>query len=223
MMCKPSVLSDGTWLFPCAVWACMEPSEQHPEVERERRSNVYASTDEGASFSLRGGADVPNRHFDEHMVVERRDGSLWMLVRRFDGIGEAVSYDKGSSWWQERHAGLTGPDSRFFIRRLHSGNLLLVNHADFRGRNNLTAFLSFDDGKSWQGGLLLDGRGNVSYPDGAQAGDGTIYIAYDFERYGAREVLMAAFTEQDVLAGLCVSGRARLAVPVSRATGQPPR
>ena len=219
MMCKPTVLRDGTWLFPCAVWICCQPAEDHPEMAQERFSNVYASNDHGETFVLRGGADVPNRHFDEHMVVERRDGSLWMLVRRFDGIGQAFSYDQGYTWWNEGHAGITGPSSRFFLRRLRSGNLLLVNHVDFRGRNNLMAKLSMDDGHTWIGGLMIDERSDVSYPDGTQDQDGYIYLTYDRERQGAREILMAVFTEKDILAGRCQSEKSRLRTVISRATG----
>lgn len=222
MMNKPTVLADGTWLLPCAVWTCCPPAEAHPEVARERVSGVYASTDRGESFAWRGGADVPNRHFDEHMVMQRRDGGLWMLVRRYDGIGEAFSEDGGRTWRGERRADIAGPDSRFFVRRLRSGNLLLVNHVNFRGRDNLKALISLDDGASWTGGLLLDGRDQVSYPDGTQAEDGTIYIAYDFERYRAREILFARFTERDVLAGSPMDGRSRLRNLVSRATGPLP-
>lgn len=222
MMCKPTVLQNGTWLFPCAVWACMEPSESHPECAHERFSNVYASYDNGKTFVLLGGADVPNRCFDEHMVVERRDGTLWMLVRRYDGIGEAFSYDKGKTWWQEQLTNLGGPCSRFFIRRLRSGNLLMVNHDHFHGRNNLMAELSFDDGCTWTGGLMLDERADVSYPDGTEDENGFLYIAYDHERYHAREILMAKFTERDILAGICKNPESRLRVLVSQATGPLP-
>ena len=219
MMNKPTVLRDGTWLFPTAVWpdTAELPTEYHPEVEAERRSNVLASTDMGETFAIRGGADVPNRCCDEHMVIERRDGSLWMLVRRFDGIGQAFSYDGGYTWWQEGDSQFKGPCSRFFIRRLKSGNLLMVNHVNFKERNNLTAQLSFDDGQTWTAGLLLDGRDLVSYPDGTQAEDGRIYIAYDREREGAREILMAVFREEDVVAGRPVSPDTRLRVIISKA------
>lgn len=220
MLNKPTVLSNGTWLLPCAVWACEKPVEEHPEVADERGSNVYASSDNGETFTFLGGADVPNRHFDEHMIIEKRDGSLWMLVRRFDGIGQAFSYDGGYTWQQEGHSGIAGPSSRFHICRLKSGNLLLVNHVDFQGRNNLMAKLSFDDGRTWTGGLMLDERSQVSYPDGKQAEDGTIYISYDYERYGSRQILMAVFTEQDILAGHCISPQSRLRVQISRASGR---
>ena len=50
---------------------------------------------------------------------------------------------------------------------------------------------------------MLDERHPVSYPDGIQAPDGKIYVVYDHGRYPgtAREILMAVFTEEEVLAG----------------------
>ncbi|MCK5118598.1 MAG: exo-alpha-sialidase, partial [Candidatus Latescibacteria bacterium] len=68
-------------------------------------------------------------------------------------------------------------------------------------RSHLMAFLSEDEGNTWSDGLLLDERKSVSYPDGVQAEDGTIYVIYDFERTGAKEILMARFTENEVARG----------------------
>lgn len=197
MMNKPTVLSTGEWLLPCAVWACENSVLNFIPVERY--SNVYVSEDKGESFRILDSADVPQRHFDEHMIVERKDESLWMLVRTFYGVGESISLDRGRTWTLGHDSGIKGPDSRFFIRRLNSGNLLLVNHNNFAGRNNLTAMISKDDGATWEGGLLLDERNGVSYPDGTQAEDGEIYIIYDRDRDGDGEILMAVFTEEDVL------------------------
>ena len=89
---------------------------------------------------------------------------------------------------------------------------MLINHYEFTKRNNLTALLSEDDGKTWPYKLLLDGRNDVSYPDAVEAADGYIYITYDRERgcfkedlatamADAREILMAKITEKDILAG----------------------
>ncbi len=89
---------------------------------------------------------------------------------------------------------------------------MLVKHHDYTGRSHLTAFLSTDDGETWQGGLLLDERANVSYPDGAQTADGRIYIIYDRERYDAKEILMAVFSEADVLMRTAISSDMRLKV-----------
>ena len=83
----------------------------------------------------------------------------------------------------------------------------------------MTAFVSEDDGRTWKGGLVLDERSGVSYPDGCQAPDGTVFIAYDRERAKEREILLATFAEEDVLAGKVVSERGRLMQMVNKATG----
>jgi hypothetical protein len=72
------------------------------------------------------------------------------------------------------------------------------------------------DGKTWKGGLMLDEREGISYPDGFQAPDGTIYISYDRNRAADGEILLARFTEQDVLAGRLVSPRSELRMLISR-------
>ena len=223
MLNKPTVLSTGEWLFPTALWApsaWLTPDNPvfgaHPELDGERFSAVLVTRDQGETFTVLGCADVPERVFDEHMVVECRDGSLWMLVRTIYGIGESTSLDRGLTWSPGRDSGLGGPCSRFFIRRLQSGRLLLVNHYEFSGRNNLTALLSEDDGATWPHRLLLDARSDVSYPDGFQAPDGTLHVIYDRERYGAKEILLASFAEEDVLAGEAVSAACRLQRLVSK-------
>ena len=71
MMNKPLVTSKGEWLFPCAIWRdeCGAfPTERHG-LEAEQFPNVYVSTDQGEHITLRGHGDVPNRSFDEHMLV----------------------------------------------------------------------------------------------------------------------------------------------------------
>jgi len=214
MMNKPTVLRNGEWLLPAAVWSSRTSAEHN--LAAERFSNVYVSEDHGATFRLRGAADVPKRSIDEHMIVERQDGSLWMLVRTRYGIGESFSGDQGRSWSPGRPSWLGGPDSRFFIRRLHSGCLLLVNHYEYDNRSNLTAMISEDDGRSWQGYLLLDERSDVSYPDGVQAEDGTIYVIYDRERHQAKEILLARFSEEDVRQGRCMTEGSKLKMLVNR-------
>jgi hypothetical protein len=212
---KPIALSSGAWLLPAALWAWGDPGVH--DISEERYSNVYISEDQGETFSLHGSADVPDRSIDQHMVVERKDGSVWMLVRLFGGIGECFSYDGGKSWSQGRKSNIAGPNTRFFIRRLRSGRLLLVNHYRFTGRNNLTAMLSDDEGLTWRGSLLLDERINVSCPDGVEAEDGTIYVVYDRERSLEREILLASFTEEDILAGAKVSERSQFMRIVNKA------
>lgn len=138
-----------------------------------------------------------------------------MLIRTRFGIGESVSRDGGVHWSRVEESGLGGANSRFAIRRLRSGRLLLIHHRTTHRlpgepgnpvqRERLTAHLSDDDGGSWYGGLLLDERGSVSYPDFTQASDGTIFAVYDWERTRVGEILMARFTEADVAAGRSIT------------------
>jgi len=226
MMNKPVVLSTGEWLLPASVWSNRPNVEEAylREAVDGSGSNVVVSTDRGETWQYRGGVDIPGRRCDEHHVIERADGSLWLLARTTYGIGASVSHDGGRTWSDGRHSWIPHvPTARFYIRRLASGRLILVKHSplDGRTRSHLTAYLSDDDGRTWQGGLLLDERRGVSYPDGTEAEDGTIYVIYDYSRYRAKQILMATCTEEDILAGEAVSGRVRLQVEVNRATGEP--
>jgi hypothetical protein len=108
------------------------------------------------------------------------------------------------------------------VRRLSSGNLLLVKHGPLdkkTDRSQLMAFISKDDGHTWGGGLLLDERAGVSYPDGQERPDGLIRIIYDYSRTGDRTILMATFREEDAAAGTAVSGAVKLRQLVSRGSG----
>ena len=209
MMNKPTVLSSGEWLLPCAIW-CDEFSD-HNDLPEERFSNVYCSWDNGNSFKLIGHSDYADRSTDEHMIVELKNGKLWMLIRGKHGIGQAFSDDKGYTWYDVAFSGIKNPCSRFHIRRLRSGRLLLINHKNYYGqdenhviagfgRNNLTAMLSDDEGRTWSQGLLFEERDMCAYPDATETEDGRIFVVYDRERYAAREILIASFTEEDILA-----------------------
>jgi predicted neuraminidase len=166
---------------------------------------VIVSTDNGLSWHERGAVNVPkdSRAYDEHMIIERKDGTLWMLVRTTYGIGESISKDMGKSWSILNPSKIEHPSARLFIRRLKSGNLLLVKHGpiDMKiQRSHLMAFISKDDGESWSTGLLIDQRKGVSYPDGQETEDGTIHIVYDYNRVTNQNIFITSFTENDILA-----------------------
>lgn len=227
MMNKPTVTRSGDWLLPVSIWSRpADPrtrTEHRRDLSAEAGAGVFRSTDRGASFQPLGRALAPESTFDEHMLIERRDGSLWMLIRNRLGIAESISTDGGRTWSPGRQSALPHVNARFFIRRLNSGRLLLVRHnpPDMRSRSHLTAYLSEDEGSTWRGGLVLDDRRGVSYPDGVQAPDGSLRVIYDFERTGAKQILMAVFTEADVERGL-PSRESRLRVLVNQAAGKKP-
>jgi hypothetical protein len=221
---KPLVLRDGTWLLPISLWrrnyihavteknrVTCDPAlipagftERHKELDEYRMANVFASTDQGATWQRRGGVTFPAFDFDEHMFVELRDGRLWMLARTRDGIHESFSADQARTW-SEPAMRFPNVSARFFLRRLGSGRLLLIKHGRIdqrtETRSHLTAFCSDDDGRTWAGGLVIDQRTGVSYPDGFESPDGLIHIVYDRNRYTDAEILLARFRETDVLAG----------------------
>lgn len=221
MMSKPILHSSGDWMFPISDWEARLSGD--PSAAS---AGVWVSTNRGDSVFLRGTALVPleDRTFDEHMLIERLDGDLWMWVRTRSGIGVSVSQDHGKTWPVVAPGAVQHPAARFFIWRLQSGNLLLVKHGPIdvqTGRTDLTAYVSRDDGDTWEGGLLLDGRSSISYPDGQQSDDGRIYITYDYSRTGFKAILMAVFTEADALTGEDISGQVRLRELISEAPEEP--
>ena len=183
MMNKPSVTRDGVWLYPIARWA-LKPSASMPGGKRPpipnphlawdpdaTGSHVYQSLDAGATITRLGTAKIPDVRYDEHHVIERRDGSLWMLARTNAGISESISADRGVTWSPGQVSVIPNAPSRFSIRRLASGNLLLVKHnppmdqpwlaADrvqpsWRQRSHLTAYVSADDGRTWSTPWVID-------------------------------------------------------------------
>jgi predicted neuraminidase len=211
MLNKPTVLRSGEWLLPTCIW------------RDERSSRVIASTDEGVTWELRGSARIPrreDRNGDENMIVERKDGSLWMLVRTGYGMGESVSRDRGRTWSDVARASISHAEARFFIRRLQSGRLLLVRHnaPDITQRSHLTAFLSDDDGRTWSKGLMIDERGGVSYPDGIEGQPGEIRLIYDYLRTRYGQILMTVVSEREVANGAFAPG-ARRAIVVNEVGG----
>ena len=62
----------------------------------------------------------------------------------------------------------------------------------------MTLYLSEDDGATWKYKYCIDTRSSVSYPDVDFFGD-KIYLTYDRERTGAKEILFTAFTEKDII------------------------
>jgi sialidase-1 len=236
MLNKPTVLSTGEWLLPVYL---LEHSRGRgkfanlfPELDPYRGAHVFASVDGGETWERRGHRTFPNPSWHETMIVERRDGSLWMLARTAAGIMQSTSRDGGRTWDEpSAMEGVSHPEARFHIRRLASGRLLFVKHGERidtfdtqvgntpwnRGRSKLTAWLSDDDGATWHGGLMLDDREHISYPDGTQAPDGTIYISYDRERSRLGEILMARITEEDIVAAKLVTAGSRLQMRIHRA------
>ncbi len=204
---KPLVLSSGEWLLPSYDWI-------------HYQSTIYLSDDHGATWRKQGGpVNEKIQNFYEHMCVELSDGRIWMLQRN---IQQSFSKDKGKTWTDlEPLPGFNSANSRLYIGRLHSGNLILVfNDDEAKQRRNMTAYLSTDEGHSWPHKLVIDERDEVSYPELVQNDDGLIYLVYDRSRTGEKEILMAVFNENDVVAGKFQSGNALQKHLISKGLGK---
>lgn len=216
-MNKPiSIQKDGqeTWLL------CVQNTEYFD------RGLVLSSEDQGSHWQVNrkyAESNSKNKWWLESMMVEKLDGTLWMFSRTekgyAGGIEQAFSYDQAESWTDfegDLAHPLQGPGSRFNIYRLQSGNLVWVSNDSIISRSKMTIWLSEDDGATWPYKLLLDERNAVSYPDIAQAEDGTIYVVYDKGRSTAQEICLARFTEEDIKAGAFVTENAKERIFVTK-------
>lgn len=228
---KPIVTADGRWLLPVEFMnfdptsgglgkmSPLKGPQAHPMPEF-RAANVFESRDCGKTVRFFGRSRIPSAHQDcstENMMVERVDKTLWMLSRTRYGLGEAESRDGGRTWTETRPYHVLNPNSRFYIGRLQSGAILMVKNGPVDslydragGRVCLMAFVSDDEGRSWKGGLVLDPRDDVSYPDAVEDMSGFIHVVNDHERTRAREIVHHVFTEEDVRARRLVNAASRL-------------
>ena len=101
------------------------------------------------------------------------------------------------------------------VRALAYGNWIFVKHLSLPDSYNDNkrigeiAYLSRDEGRTWEGGLVLDARKSVTYPDVEQGPDGLIYVTHDFERGREAEIILHRFTEEDILAKRFQSPKSR--------------
>lgn len=190
LRCQPTVLSDGRILLFSYDWS-------------NDRYSYSESSDGGKTWCRKIGGKKVNTPFDEAMAVEKLDGSIWMMARCEEkALAQSFSYDGGKSWTDGEVTNLVSPSSRFYLKRLPSGKLLLIRNAKIeRRREWMTASLSDDDGATWKWSLLLDPDTNVSYPDAVFDDNGTIYIVHDHGRNDYKEILFSRITESDIIAG----------------------
>ncbi len=225
VLCKPTVLTNGEWLLSIEFI----DSKVFPELKKYRGANVLVSKDRGETWSWRSVASFPKSNWVEPMIVELKDGRLWLLARTQTYVMQRFSSDGGQTWTEPAWPTFKHPRARFFIRRLASGRILLIKHGRAidkipgespgyggKNRSHLTAWLSEDEGKTWRGGLMLDERATISYPDGFQAPDGMIHISWDRNRSTDGEILMARFTEEDIIAKAFKNPKSKTKILISR-------
>lgn len=233
---KPAVFPDGSILRAGDTFS-MGGNPQRAFFIKESRDGKI----EFASRLTDKKSD-PRTTFAEQSIILRKDGSLFSTLRQkwSAPISGFESRDGGRTWKEVGFPLKISIDTKAVLFRAKSGNVILaandasiaemkdgkpvfaeVRDADGKSvrpvgtRSCMTAFISYDDGRTFPKKILLDER-STSYPSICEH-DGHIYIAYDHSRTGYRkqEILMAKITEADIEAGKIVSPGSALKMEIS--------
>ncbi|MCD6361799.1 MAG: exo-alpha-sialidase [Armatimonadetes bacterium] len=191
---RPALLSDGRLLLP--IPTLQDPAEPGQwYFGRPQKLACAISDDGGESWRPSAQVAAPDNWSNENMIVELTDGRLWMLARSRTGfLWQTFSDDRGESWGEVTASDIPNPSARFFIGRLASGRLLLINNPG-PGRDPMTVSLSEDDGATWPVSAELMSGATIAYPDVVQDPEGLIHCVMDVDR---RHIEYRAFTEDAV-------------------------
>ena len=187
LRCKPLVLDNGKWLF----------------FNYDQLTDTYGysvSHDEGKTFTRHYGPQKVSTPFDETMAYQKKDGTVRVFARCFARqIAEFTSHDRGESWSEASLTGIDSPNTRFFIGRTPTGRILLVNNDLGDARKRMSLWLSEDDGMTFPYKKTVDDPDFwTTYPD-VDFYNGKIFVTYDHERVGAKEIRLLICTEEDIM------------------------
>ncbi len=191
---RPTVLSDGRLVLP--MTALQDPTEPGQwYFGRPQKLACAISDDGGETWRPSARVAAPDNWSNESMVVELRDGRLWMLARsRIGHLWQTFSDDRGKTWSEVTESAIANSSARFFIGRMASGRLMLINNPG-PGRDPMTVSLSEDDGATWPYTTELMSGATIAYPDAVQDPGGLIHCVVDVDR---RHIEYRAYSEDAV-------------------------
>jgi len=141
-------LRDGRIVMPDSVDTTFWPNSLNTQLR------CYYSDDAGNTWQQGSGDQEVPGGGAEPVIVERKDGSLLMIIRtRLSHIYHCDSFDLGDTWSVPKPMDLAAAYSPPNMKRIpNTGDLLLVwNHSlDIRKRSPLTSAISKDDGETWE-------------------------------------------------------------------------
>ena len=176
----------------------------HTLVNLKRGLFLYGSKDHGKSWQL---LPTPIKPGDESKVIQLNDGTL-MINSRVNRSGVRWihrSADFGKSWQSTKSEELIDPGCNGSIIRYTSvkdgyskNRLLFANCNTKKGRKNLTIKISYDEGKSWSKGKVIE-AGSAAYSSLTVCKDGSIGILYEAQGY--KEIKFAKLSLEELTDG----------------------
>lgn len=193
-----------------------------PSIEASKKGRLWAAYF-GSNEQNEGGVTFakedkifphqPNEtiHAAQYTVISTSadGGKTWKEV----GFPEKVSVDTKAVLFKAKSGNVILVANDAQILKIENGKPTFEEVRDIDGkivapngtRTCMTAFISYDDGKTFPKKILLDER-STSYPSVCEY-EGFLYIAYDHSRseYKKQEILLAKITEADIEAGKFVT------------------
>lgn len=191
-------LQNGRLLVP--VWLC-EPDPNIPGGDH-RPSSIATIFSDDLGKTWERGDIVSNTtpeiiHPSEHVAVELADGRVMLNIRSESKPHLRLisySHDGATNWSKPEFddelfdpvcmaslirvsGGVKEKNSKsrlLFVNPDSQNDLTVTNKTNFRLRQNLTAKLSYDEGKTWEVQKILD-PGKAGYSDLAVGKDGMLY------------------------------------------------
>lgn len=225
---QPVVNRAGEWVLPVALWSrevigydrypfiankwnkpryASPYVDKYKELDSKRGAGTLISKDGGLSWADNHGKVTPrevvkHRYNNPALFVDKA-GGLRMVVRSSATTWSFSSHSEDGVKWSECQKFVGAPDQNFALMRLVDGRLLMVRNGRFDQYlhwrpEGLYGYLSDDDGETWYGGLRVDTRIGAVNPAVAQAKDGTIYIAYQYDPEGKSEVALVTTSVEEI-------------------------
>jgi len=158
------------------------------------KPGFIVTRDGGDTWNVRGYIPTGRFRAGQPSVVQRKDGSLFAVLRNAPYILQSESTDDGATWSEATPMPLRCPHAGISMCGLGNGHLALVFNDSSTKRTPLSVALSDDEGRTWRPPVALESNpGEYSYPCVMQSSDGHIHATYSFLR---KTIKHAEFNEQ---------------------------